>query len=69
MPIEDSEPVSPLPALTEACKPKCKSQLASYESCVDRIKKKGHGECEPWFFDYMKCIDKCRVPELFRTVK
>jgi ubiquinol-cytochrome c reductase subunit 6 len=67
--MDPVEPVSPLPALTEACQPKCTGQYASYQSCVDRITKKGQGECEPWFFDYMKCIDKCRVPSVFKDSK
>jgi Ubiquinol-cytochrome C reductase hinge protein len=29
------------------------------QSCIKRIEKKGSGDCEAWYFDYYKCIDKC----------
>ena len=35
-----SDPVNPLIAVTEACKPKCVTQQKLYDSCVDRIKAK-----------------------------
>lgn len=39
------------------------------QACVKRIEAKGEGDCEPWYFDYWKCIDKCRVPQLFKKLK
>lgn len=30
-----------------------------YEKCIPRIQAKGEGTCEPWYFDYIKCVDKC----------
>ena len=29
------------------------------QACVERVTSKGFGTCEPWFFDYVKCVDKC----------
>ena len=29
------------------------------QECVERIRAKGEGECEPYYFDWLKCIDKC----------
>ena len=28
------------------------------QACVARIEAKGHGECEPYYFDFLKCVDK-----------
>eukprot|EP01041_Mallomonas_annulata_P008155 gene8155-16764_t len=55
----DEEPVDPFPAITEACKPKCTPQFASYKACIERIEKKKEGDCEAWYFDYYNCLDKC----------
>lgn len=49
----------PLPELRKSCEPKCKSFYAHYEACKERIEKKGAGDCEPYYFDWLKCIDKC----------
>ena len=27
--------------------------------CKERIAAKGAGSCEPWAFEYWKCMDKC----------
>jgi len=35
------------------------NEWKAYEKCAERIKAKGHGTCEPWSFDYIKCVDKC----------
>jgi hypothetical protein len=32
------------------------------KACVGRITAKGHGDCEPYYFDLLKCIDKCVRP-------
>ncbi|CAN0284721.1 unnamed protein product, partial [Discosporangium mesarthrocarpum] len=29
------------------------------QACAGRVNAKGFGTCEPWFFDYLKCVDKC----------
>ena len=38
------------------------------QSCIKRIEKKGEGDCEAWYFDYYKCIDKCVSRELARLL-
>jgi len=42
---------------------------AKYEACKARIEKTKEGDCEPWYFDYWKCIDKCRVPQIMKNLK
>lgn len=53
------EPVDPKPKIEAECHKACTKEWAEYEKCKDRIKAKGTGSCEPWAFDYWKCIDKC----------
>ncbi|GMI57127.1 hypothetical protein ScalyP_jg10650 [Parmales sp. scaly parma] len=65
----EDDPVDPLPALKEKCKPGCKIEWAKYEACGERIAAKGSGDCEPWYFDFLKCIDRCVAPELFKQTK
>eukprot|EP01031_Cornospumella_fuschlensis_P033080 gene33080-40015_t len=65
----DSEPVDPLPQLTEACKPKCTTEWGKYQACIPRIEKAKEGDCEAWYFDYIKCLDQCRVPQLKKFLK
>eukprot|EP00981_Chlorochromonas_danica_P004094 scaffold795_cov164-Ochromonas_danica.AAC.4 len=65
----ESEPVNPMVALTEACKPKCTVQWEKYQACIPRIEKAKEGDCEAWYFDFYKCLDKCRVPESVKYVK
>lgn len=67
--MSDEEPTCVLPKLTEACKPKCVEVYAKYEACKARIEKTKEGDCEPWYFDYWKCIDKCRVPQIMKNLK
>jgi hypothetical protein len=43
----------------KGCHPVCVKPFAEYEKCKERIAAKGSGSCEPWAFDYWKCIDKC----------
>ena len=40
-----------------------------YTDCVERIRSKGEGDCEAWFFDIMKCADKCIAPKIFKLTK
>lgn len=47
------------PVAEADCHKPCKRQWAAYEKCKERIKEKGHGSCEPWAFDYWKCVDVC----------
>ena len=51
--------VDPKAAIEKACHPSCNKYFVEYEKCTERIAKKGEGSCEPWAFDYWKCIDKC----------
>lgn len=53
------DPVDPKPRIEKQCHSSCKGDWAAYEKCTERIKAKGSGSCEPWHFDYLKCIDKC----------
>ena len=57
-----SDPVDPKPRIEKECHKPCESQWREYGKCKDRIKAKGEGSCEPWAFDYWKCIDKCVSP-------
>ena len=34
------------------------------KACKARIEKTKEGDCEPWYFDYWKCIDKCVSADL-----
>lgn len=31
----------------------------SRKACTVRVEAKGYGTCEPWFFDYLHCVDHC----------
>ncbi|CAM9171202.1 unnamed protein product, partial [Sphacelaria rigidula] len=33
--------------------------LGILQACEVRIEQKGYGTCEPWFFDYLTCIEHC----------
>eukprot|EP00598_Pedospumella_elongata_P016345 CAMPEP_0184987818 /NCGR_PEP_ID=MMETSP1098-20130426/22048_1 /TAXON_ID=89044 /ORGANISM="Spumella elongata, Strain CCAP 955/1" /LENGTH=66 /DNA_ID=CAMNT_0027512419 /DNA_START=44 /DNA_END=244 /DNA_ORIENTATION=+ len=63
------EPVDPLPKLTEQCLPKCTEPFKKYQECAKRIAISKEGDCEPWYFDHLKCLDDCRVPMLRKHVK
>ena len=32
-------------------------------------KKKRAGDCEPYYFDWLKCIDKCAMPHIMQKLK
>ncbi len=51
--------MDPKPKVDASCHKSCLREFSEYEKCKERIKAKGTGSCEPWFFDYQKCIDKC----------
>jgi ubiquinol-cytochrome c reductase subunit 6 len=57
--MQADEVVDNKAAIEKACHPACTKPWADYESCKKRIADKGTGSCEPWAFDYWKCIDKC----------
>ena len=66
----EEEPECILPKLTEACKPKCTAPYAKYEACIERITKDPErGDCESWYFDYLKCVDNCRMPQVMKHLK
>ena len=31
--------------------------------------KKRAGDCEPYYFDWLKCIDKCAMPHIMQKLK
>ncbi len=35
------------------------STLSFFKECTKRIKAKKEGECEPQYFDWLKCLDVC----------
>lgn len=51
--------VDPKPALEEQCHAPCKPLFDLVKACEVRVAKSGEGTCEPWLFDYVKCVDKC----------
>jgi ubiquinol-cytochrome c reductase subunit 6 len=51
--------VDPKPALEEQCHAPCKPLFELVKACEVRVAKSGEGTCEPWLFDYVKCVDKC----------
>eukprot|EP00752_Nemacystus_decipiens_P007524 g6724.t1 len=69
--MDDEEPVDPLTGIREKCgatKP-CAAAMAEYKACVERVTNKGFGTCEPWFFDYISCVDKCAAPKIMKATK
>lgn len=50
---------NPRPAIDKLCEKSCKTETAELAKCTARIKAKGSGSCEPWYFDLQKCIDAC----------
>ena len=51
--------MDPKPALEAKCHAPCKPLHDLVTACADRVAKAGTGTCEPWFYDYVKCVDKC----------
>ncbi|KAJ1412689.1 hypothetical protein B484DRAFT_352985 [Ochromonadaceae sp. CCMP2298] len=67
--MADEEPLCVLPQLTKLCEPKCVAPFKQYNDCSKRLDAGKAGDCEPWYFDYLKCIDKCRVPQIMKHLK
>eukprot|EP00603_Paraphysomonas_imperforata_P013181 CAMPEP_0114477676 /NCGR_PEP_ID=MMETSP0104-20121206/15500_1 /TAXON_ID=37642 ORGANISM="Paraphysomonas imperforata, Strain PA2" /NCGR_SAMPLE_ID=MMETSP0104 /ASSEMBLY_ACC=CAM_ASM_000202 /LENGTH=67 /DNA_ID=CAMNT_0001652659 /DNA_START=42 /DNA_END=245 /DNA_ORIENTATION=+ len=67
--MDDDEPVCPIPAITEKVKHRCAGEWQRYEACAARIKGNAEADCESWYFDYYKCLDKWRGPEIFKKLK
>lgn len=53
------EPVDVMPAIRQACEPKCQQYTDKYRACLERVAAKGVGECDGQYFDFLHCIDKC----------
>eukprot|EP00620_Florenciella_sp_RCC1587_P020959 CAMPEP_0182556566 /NCGR_PEP_ID=MMETSP1324-20130603/789_1 /TAXON_ID=236786 /ORGANISM="Florenciella sp., Strain RCC1587" /LENGTH=69 /DNA_ID=CAMNT_0024768475 /DNA_START=48 /DNA_END=257 /DNA_ORIENTATION=+ len=67
---DEEDPVCQLPQIKEACKTSaCASTLSHYTECVERINAKGGGDCEPYYFDLLKCVDKCAIPQIGKILK
>ncbi|GFP98655.1 cytochrome b-c1 complex subunit 6 [Phtheirospermum japonicum] len=62
----DEEPVDPKRELEDRCKAPCTRPLKEYQACVKRIQgdESGQKHCTGQYFDYWRCVDKCR--ESFR---
>jgi len=56
------DPVDNKAKIEADCHKPCGNEWKAYEACAARIKAKGDGTCEPWSFDYIKCVDKCVRP-------
>ena len=39
--------------------PRLEHATLPHQKCIERITAKGSGECEPYYFDLLKCVDKC----------
>ena len=57
--MQSDDPVDPKPELEKKCHEPCKPLWELYKQCETRVTKSKEGACEPWFFDYTKCVDKC----------
>ncbi len=57
--LQADEPVDAKASIEQACHPACTKQWTNYEKCKERIEGKAGATCEPWAFDYWRCIDKC----------
>ena len=45
--------------VNQECAPKCAKYLENYNACAVRIQGKEEVNCQEWWFDYQKCLDKC----------
>jgi hypothetical protein len=66
---DGDEPECQMPRITEECKAKATAPWAAYEACKVRLAKHKEGDCEAWYFDFLKAVDQCRVPQIFKTLK
>ena len=51
--------MDPKAAIEKVCHSACSQPWSSTQKCKERIAAKGAGSCEPWAFEYWKCMDKC----------
>jgi ubiquinol-cytochrome c reductase subunit 6 len=66
---DDDEVVDPYPKVREECLKTCPKEDKLYQACIGRISDNGHGDCEAWYIDLMKCADKCIAPKIFKLTK
>ena len=59
--MADDEEVDPKKMVDDKCAKTiaCAKLYVAYETCAERIEKKGHGECGPFYMDWLGCIDRC----------
>ena len=43
--------------------------IAQHATAATAHKKKRAGDCEPYYFDWLKCIDKCAMPHIMQKLK
>jgi len=55
--------------LEKSCHPHCSNWWKEYEACGKRLLEKQHYNCAPQFFDYIRCVDKCVAPTLWKKLK
>jgi len=65
----DAPIVNPFVVETEKAKEKCVQEWENYETCGKRIQGKSGHDCEAWYFDYFKCLDKWRAPNVMKHLK
>ena len=46
-----------------------KHKPPSYAIDVTAQQQKPAGDCEPYYFDWLKCIDKCAMPHIMQKLK
>ena len=59
----------------EAFVPRCGRQRGRHTTArrahaiAATTQKKRAGDCEPYYFDWLKCIDKCAMPHIMQKLK
>ena len=48
--------------------PRPRHKPPSYATAATAQKKRA-GDCEPYYFDWLKCIDKCAMPHIMQKLK
>ena len=43
--------------------------LHHYQECLVRNAEKKGFDCEPYYFDLLKCVDKCAIPQIGKMLK
>lgn len=57
------------PRKLTTCYPSAVLWFSGGQACIERVANKGFGTCEPWFFDYVSCVDKCVSAEKDENVQ